>query len=450
MASGNLVQFGVMIERMTGKSALQYNDYGCYCGIGGSHWPVDQTDCSFGLCPSHPCPAWPGSQAPPVDHDPAGAATPMTVAMGGWRSWAVNPNWKSTFSLSASKTSSVVSGQTRSNPHVVGRGSFRLDPPPDVTFGLVRGRPWTGGMGFPIVSGVQRPVPLSPCSPGIWAREAKVHWCSPSPCLSLRNFLPTQRLLPAPASGEGAGGAQLSRTQMSWTHTPISGLSGWAGSLHFATSNALDGPSLLWSPAGEAASTETECRGAGGSEAGLPAIKPGIAWREGRAPWVWCRDGPGVLSCERTAQVSKVYQRGGTEPGQHLQGRGSSEGLVPSAVHSGEQLCKFPRSSVHHHRRKELPRNPWVGAAPLSAGSHQNGAEDEVENMNPRAAGSRPNRVPERESRASNLTGKTTCQRRTCECDRRAALCFRRYVSTYNRKYAHYPNKLCTGPTPPC
>lgn len=43
-AAGNLVQFGVMIERMTGKSALQYNDYGCYCGIGGSHWPVDATD----------------------------------------------------------------------------------------------------------------------------------------------------------------------------------------------------------------------------------------------------------------------------------------------------------------------------------------------------------------------------------------------------------------------
>lgn len=44
LAGGNLVQFGVMIERMTGKSALQYNDYGCYCGVGGSHWPVDQTD----------------------------------------------------------------------------------------------------------------------------------------------------------------------------------------------------------------------------------------------------------------------------------------------------------------------------------------------------------------------------------------------------------------------
>lgn len=44
LAGGNLVQFGVMIERMTGKPALQYNDYGCYCGVGGSNWPVDQTD----------------------------------------------------------------------------------------------------------------------------------------------------------------------------------------------------------------------------------------------------------------------------------------------------------------------------------------------------------------------------------------------------------------------
>ncbi|XP_023384887.1 group IIE secretory phospholipase A2 [Pteropus medius] len=52
LAWGNLVQFGVMIEKMTGKPALQYNDYGCYCGIGGSHWPVDQTDW---CCHAHDC-----------------------------------------------------------------------------------------------------------------------------------------------------------------------------------------------------------------------------------------------------------------------------------------------------------------------------------------------------------------------------------------------------------
>eukprot|EP00072_Mus_musculus_P056290 XP_006539012.1 PREDICTED: group IIE secretory phospholipase A2 isoform X2 [Mus musculus] len=46
--------------------------------------------------------------------------------------------------------------------------------------------------------------------------------------------------------------------------------------------------------------------------------------------------------------------------------------------------------------------------------------------------------------------GRTACQRHTCECDKRAALCFRHNLNTYNRKYAHYPNKLCTGPTPPC
>lgn len=44
LAGGNLVQFGVMIERTTGKPALQYNDYGCYCGVGGARWPVDETD----------------------------------------------------------------------------------------------------------------------------------------------------------------------------------------------------------------------------------------------------------------------------------------------------------------------------------------------------------------------------------------------------------------------
>ncbi|XP_076790001.1 group IIE secretory phospholipase A2 isoform X1 [Arvicanthis niloticus] len=52
LAAGNLVQFGVMIEKMTGKSPLQYNDYGCYCGLGGSNLPVDQTDW---CCHAHDC-----------------------------------------------------------------------------------------------------------------------------------------------------------------------------------------------------------------------------------------------------------------------------------------------------------------------------------------------------------------------------------------------------------
>ncbi|KAF3820250.1 hypothetical protein GH733_015759 [Mirounga leonina] len=46
--------------------------------------------------------------------------------------------------------------------------------------------------------------------------------------------------------------------------------------------------------------------------------------------------------------------------------------------------------------------------------------------------------------------GRTACQRQTCECDRTAALCFRRNLGTYNRNFVRYPNKLCSGPTPPC
>ncbi|CAH1249705.1 PLA2G2E [Branchiostoma lanceolatum] len=40
----NLVQFGNMITAVTGRSSLDYNNYGCYCGLGGSGTPVDKID----------------------------------------------------------------------------------------------------------------------------------------------------------------------------------------------------------------------------------------------------------------------------------------------------------------------------------------------------------------------------------------------------------------------
>ncbi|XP_066264276.1 matrilin-2-like [Branchiostoma lanceolatum] len=40
----NLVQFGLMITAVTGRNPLDYNDYGCYCGWGGSGTPVDDID----------------------------------------------------------------------------------------------------------------------------------------------------------------------------------------------------------------------------------------------------------------------------------------------------------------------------------------------------------------------------------------------------------------------
>lgn len=50
MASGALLpkalwQFGVMIKcAQPGTSALLYNDYGCWCGLGGGAQPVDNVD----------------------------------------------------------------------------------------------------------------------------------------------------------------------------------------------------------------------------------------------------------------------------------------------------------------------------------------------------------------------------------------------------------------------
>eukprot|EP00058_Branchiostoma_floridae_P013149 XP_002598637.1 hypothetical protein BRAFLDRAFT_67034 [Branchiostoma floridae] len=43
-AKRNLIQFANMIETVTGRSALHYNFYGCYCGWGGSGTPVDGID----------------------------------------------------------------------------------------------------------------------------------------------------------------------------------------------------------------------------------------------------------------------------------------------------------------------------------------------------------------------------------------------------------------------
>mmetsp|Transcript_45125 Transcript_45125/g.71694 ORF Transcript_45125/g.71694 Transcript_45125/m.71694 type:complete len:139 (+) Transcript_45125:128-544(+) len=40
----NLVQFGHMIKCATGRSPLDYINYGCYCGWGGGGYPVDDTD----------------------------------------------------------------------------------------------------------------------------------------------------------------------------------------------------------------------------------------------------------------------------------------------------------------------------------------------------------------------------------------------------------------------
>ncbi|XP_063173685.1 group IIE secretory phospholipase A2-like [Candoia aspera] len=51
-ASANLLQFGRIIERLTGRPPLIYNGYGCYCGLGGSRQPMDATDW---CCRVHDC-----------------------------------------------------------------------------------------------------------------------------------------------------------------------------------------------------------------------------------------------------------------------------------------------------------------------------------------------------------------------------------------------------------
>ena len=43
-AKRHVLQFGSMIRCETGRSALNYLFYGCYCGLGGSGIPVDGVD----------------------------------------------------------------------------------------------------------------------------------------------------------------------------------------------------------------------------------------------------------------------------------------------------------------------------------------------------------------------------------------------------------------------
>ncbi|XP_065277203.1 group IIE secretory phospholipase A2-like [Emys orbicularis] len=47
-------------------------------------------------------------------------------------------------------------------------------------------------------------------------------------------------------------------------------------------------------------------------------------------------------------------------------------------------------------------------------------------------------------------SGKTVCQKQTCDCDKAAAMCFQRTAHTFRRKYLYYPNILCKGPSPTC
>jgi len=40
----SVVGFGFMILCATGRNPLDYNGYGCFCGLGGEGTPVDDTD----------------------------------------------------------------------------------------------------------------------------------------------------------------------------------------------------------------------------------------------------------------------------------------------------------------------------------------------------------------------------------------------------------------------
>uniref|UniRef100_A0A3Q3RAS7 Phospholipase A2 n=1 Tax=Monopterus albus TaxID=43700 RepID=A0A3Q3RAS7_MONAL len=41
-----LIELAGAIKCSTGRSALAYMMYGCYCGLGGQGWPRDRADCS--------------------------------------------------------------------------------------------------------------------------------------------------------------------------------------------------------------------------------------------------------------------------------------------------------------------------------------------------------------------------------------------------------------------
>ena len=40
----SVVQFGLMVACATKRNPLDFNGYGCYCGIGGGGTPVDRLD----------------------------------------------------------------------------------------------------------------------------------------------------------------------------------------------------------------------------------------------------------------------------------------------------------------------------------------------------------------------------------------------------------------------
>ena len=42
-----VLSFGLMVKLVTGEDPLDFNGYGCYCGIGGEGKPVDDFFRSF-------------------------------------------------------------------------------------------------------------------------------------------------------------------------------------------------------------------------------------------------------------------------------------------------------------------------------------------------------------------------------------------------------------------